>query len=96
MLGAAPGSPQARAAVSAVDQTVPLYRHLRVAGQLAAARELNDQWDGELAAQRAIDEGQRVQSTRVSFPGHAHRAGMLKESRWAVRGRAVAVGGSGD
>src|SRR5689334_14172916 len=52
VLGAAPGSPQARAAVSAVDQTVPLYRHLRVAGQLAAARALNDQWDAELAGQR--------------------------------------------
>jgi ABC-2 type transport system ATP-binding protein len=52
VLGAAPGSPQARAAVSAIDQTVPLYRHLRVAGQLAAARALNDQWDGDLAARR--------------------------------------------
>src|SRR5690348_15877838 len=52
VLGAAPGSPQARAAVSAVDQTVPLYRHLRVADQLAAARALNDQWDAELAGQR--------------------------------------------
>jgi ABC-2 type transport system ATP-binding protein len=52
VLGAAPGSSQARAAVSAVDQTVPLYRHLRVAGQLAAARALNDRWDADLAAQR--------------------------------------------
>jgi ABC-2 type transport system ATP-binding protein len=52
VLGAAPGSPQARATVSAMDQTVPLYRHLRVAGQLAAARALNDQWDTELAVQR--------------------------------------------
>jgi ABC-2 type transport system ATP-binding protein len=52
VLGAAPGSPQARAAVSAIDQTVPLYRHLRVAGQLAAARALNGQWDADLAAQR--------------------------------------------
>ena len=52
VLGAAPGSPQARAAVSAMDQTVPLYRHLRVAGQLAAARALNDQWDADLAVQR--------------------------------------------
>ena len=52
VLGAAPGSPQARAAVSAIDQTVPLYRHLRVAGQLAAARALNDQWDADLAVQR--------------------------------------------
>ena len=52
VLGAAPGSPQARATVSAIDQTVPLYRHLRVAGQLAAARALNDQWDADLAVQR--------------------------------------------
>ena len=52
VLGAAPGSPQARAAVSAMDQTVPLYRHLRVAGQLAAARALNDQWDADLVVQR--------------------------------------------
>jgi ABC-2 type transport system ATP-binding protein len=43
VLGAAPGSPQARATVSAMDQTVPLYRHLRVVDQLAAARALNDQ-----------------------------------------------------
>src|SRR5580698_10322956 len=49
VLGAAPGSPQDRATVSAIDQTVPLYRHLRVAGQLAAARALNDQWDTELS-----------------------------------------------
>lgn len=52
VLGAAPGSPQARAAVSAIDQMVPLYRHLRVAGQLAAARALDDQWNADLAAQR--------------------------------------------
>jgi ABC-2 type transport system ATP-binding protein len=52
VLGAAPGSPQARATVSAVDQTVPLYRHLRVVDQLAAARALNDQWDADLAVQR--------------------------------------------
>jgi ABC-2 type transport system ATP-binding protein len=52
VLGAAPGSSQARATVAAVDQTVPLYRHLRVADQLAAARALNDQWDAELAVQR--------------------------------------------
>ncbi len=52
VLGAAPGSPQARATVSAMDQTVPLYRHLRVVDQLAAARALNDQWDADLAVQR--------------------------------------------
>ena len=52
VLGAAPGSPQARATVSAMDQTVPLYRHLRVVDQLAAARALNDQWDADLAEQR--------------------------------------------
>ena len=52
VLGAAPGSPQARATVSAMDHTVPLYRHLRVAGQLAAALALNDQWDADLAVQR--------------------------------------------
>jgi ABC-2 type transport system ATP-binding protein len=52
VLGAAPGSPQARATVSAMDQTVPLYRHLRVVDQLAAARALNDQWDADLAAHR--------------------------------------------
>ncbi len=52
VLGAVPGSPRARAAVSAIDQTVPLYRHLRVADQLAAARALNDRWDADLAAHR--------------------------------------------
>ena len=52
VLGAVPGSPQARAAVSAMDQTVPLYRHLRVADQLAAARALNDEWDADLAGHR--------------------------------------------
>ena len=52
VLGAVPGSPQARATVSAMDQTVPLYRHLRVVDQLAAARALNDQWDADLAVQR--------------------------------------------
>ena len=52
VLGAVPGSPRARAAVSAIDQTVPLYRHLRVVDQLAAARALNDRWDADLAAHR--------------------------------------------
>src|SRR5260370_21796007 len=52
VLGAAPGSPQAGATVSAMDQTVPLYRHLRVVDQLGAARALNDQWDADLAGQR--------------------------------------------
>jgi ABC-2 type transport system ATP-binding protein len=52
VLGAVPGSPRARAAVSAIDQTVPLYRHLRVADQLAAARALNDEWDADLAGHR--------------------------------------------
>ena len=52
VLGYTPGSQQARDAVSAVDQTVPLYRHLRVRDQVAAARELNDQWDTDLAVQR--------------------------------------------
>ena len=52
VLGFIPGSQRARDAVSAVDQTVPLYRHLRVRDQLAAARALNDQWDTGLAARR--------------------------------------------
>jgi ABC-2 type transport system ATP-binding protein len=52
VLGYTPGSRQARDAVSAVDQTVPLYRHLRVRDLLAAARALNDQWDIDLALQR--------------------------------------------
>jgi ABC-2 type transport system ATP-binding protein len=50
--GYAAGSEQARDAVSAVDQAVPLYRHLRVRDLLAAARALNDRWDTDLAAQR--------------------------------------------
>jgi len=52
VLGYTPGSQQARDALSAVDQTVPLYRHLRVRDLLAAARALNDQWDTDLAVQR--------------------------------------------
>jgi ABC-2 type transport system ATP-binding protein len=52
VLGCPPGSEQARAAVSAVDQSVPLYRHLRVGDMLAAARALNGQWDEDLAARR--------------------------------------------
>src|SRR5580693_5046490 len=52
VLGFTPGSQQARDTVAAIDQTVPLYRHLRVRDQLAAARELNDQWDTDLAIQR--------------------------------------------
>ena len=52
VLGYTPGSQRARDAVSAVDQTVPLYRHLRVRDLLAAARALNDQWDTDLAVQR--------------------------------------------
>jgi ABC-2 type transport system ATP-binding protein len=52
VLGYTPGSQQARDAVSAVDQTVPLYRNLRVRDLLAAAQALNDQWDTDLAVQR--------------------------------------------
>jgi ABC-2 type transport system ATP-binding protein len=52
VVGYAAGSEQARDAVSAVDQAVPLYRHLRVRDLLAAARSLNDRWDTDLAAQR--------------------------------------------
>jgi ABC-2 type transport system ATP-binding protein len=52
VLGYVPGSQQARDAVSVIDQTVPLYRHLRVRDLVAAARALNDQWDTDLAVQR--------------------------------------------
>src|ERR1700729_178275 len=52
VLGYAPGSRPARDAVSAVDQTVPLYRHLRIRDLFAAARALNHQWDNDLALQR--------------------------------------------
>jgi ABC-2 type transport system ATP-binding protein len=57
VLGHTPGSQQARDAVSAVDQTVPLYRNLRVRDLLAATRALNDQWDTDLAAQRLSSLG---------------------------------------
>ena len=43
---------------------MPLYRHLRVAGQLAAAQALNDRWDADLAAQRLAALGMAV-SARV-------------------------------
>jgi len=52
VVGHAAGSQQARDAVSAIDQAVPLYRHLRVRDLLAAARALNDRWDTDLAEQR--------------------------------------------
>jgi ABC-2 type transport system ATP-binding protein len=52
ILGYAPGSTAAREAVSALDQTVPLYRHLRIGDMLGAARALNDQWDEDLATHR--------------------------------------------
>jgi ABC-2 type transport system ATP-binding protein len=52
VVGHAAGSQRARDAVSAVDQAVPLYRHLRVRDLLAAARALNDRWDTDLAEQR--------------------------------------------
>jgi ABC-2 type transport system ATP-binding protein len=52
VVGYAAGSEQARDVVSAVDQAVPLYRHLRVRDLLEAARALNDRWDTDLAVQR--------------------------------------------
>jgi len=52
VVGHAAGSQPARDAVSAVDQAVPLYRHLRVRDLLAAALALNDRWDTDLAEQR--------------------------------------------
>jgi ABC-2 type transport system ATP-binding protein len=55
--GCAPGSMQARDVVAALDQTVPLYRHLRVGDHLAAARTLNDRWDDQLAVGRLSSLG---------------------------------------
>ena len=83
VLGAPPGSRQARAAVSAVDQTVPLYRHLRVADQLAAARALNDQWDAELAGQRlsALGIGASARVGRLSGGQQAQLALTLALAR---------------
>ena len=52
VLGYTPGSEPARNVVAAVDQSMPLYRHLRVRDMVAAARTLNDTWDSELAVQR--------------------------------------------
>jgi ABC-2 type transport system ATP-binding protein len=52
VFGYVPGSQQARDAVSVIDQTVPLDRHLRVRDLVAAARALNGQWDTDLAVQR--------------------------------------------
>src|SRR5262249_12984081 len=64
VLGAAPGSPQARATVSAMDQTVPLDRPLPGARHPAAARALTDQGDADLAARRLSAWG-RAPSARV-------------------------------
>jgi ABC-2 type transport system ATP-binding protein len=47
-----PGSPQARDAVSYVDQQMPLYRTLRVRDILGAAEALNNDWDRDLALAR--------------------------------------------
>src|SRR5579859_2173679 len=52
ILGYTPGSRQAKDAVSSVDQTVPLYRHIRVRAMLNAARALNDRWDDALVRER--------------------------------------------
>jgi ABC-2 type transport system ATP-binding protein len=57
VLGYIPGSQRARDAVSAIDQTVPLYRHLRIRDLLAAARALNDRWDSDLAVRRLSSLG---------------------------------------
>jgi ABC-2 type transport system ATP-binding protein len=57
VLGSEPGSKQARDTIGALDQTVPLYRHLRVGDHLAAARTLNDRWDDELAGHRLSSLG---------------------------------------
>src|SRR5690348_17357576 len=87
VLGAAPGSPQARAAVSAIDQTVPLYRHLRVAGQLAAARALNDQWDADLAAQRlsALGIATSARVGKPSWPSSWRSLAVPGSCRWTSR-----------
>jgi ABC-2 type transport system ATP-binding protein len=50
--GSRPGSPQARDAVSHVDQRMPLYRSLRVRDILQAAEALNNRWDRDLALTR--------------------------------------------
>jgi ABC-2 type transport system ATP-binding protein len=83
VFGSAPGSKQAREAVAAVDQAVPLYRHLRVGDQLAAARILNDVWDDELAGRRlsslGITPDRRV--GRLSGGQHAQLALTLAMAR---------------
>ena len=83
VLGFAPGSKQARDAVAAVDQTVPLYRNLRVRDMLAAARLLNDRWDSELTASRldtlGITAGRRV--SKLSGGQQAQLALILAMAR---------------
>lgn len=83
ILGHTPGSEQARDVVAAVDQTVPLYRNLRVRDMLAAARLLNDRWDSELAVARletsGITAGRRV--SRLSGGQQAQLALTLAMAR---------------
>ena len=86
ILGAAPGSPQARATVSAMDQTVPLYRHLRVGDQLAAARALNEQWDADLAKQRLSALGMTT-SARVGKLSGGQQAQLARTMALARRPR---------
>jgi len=92
VLGYVPGSQLARDAVSVIDQTVPLYRHLRVRDLVAAARALNDQWDNDLAVQRLtslnltmsgrvgkLSGGQRAQLALTLAMGRRPRLLLLDE-----------------
>lgn len=57
VLGVPAGSPRSRLSVAFVAQDTPVYPDLRVAGHLRVARDLNHQWDQQLAEQRLATLG---------------------------------------
>ncbi|MFJ7156503.1 ATP-binding cassette domain-containing protein [Streptomyces sp. NPDC101118] len=77
VLGAAPGTPEARARVSLLTQEKPLYPRFTVADTLRMGARLNRVWDRE-AAERTVREGNIAPDVRVGelSPGRRARVAL--------------------
>ncbi|MEW1775956.1 ABC transporter ATP-binding protein [Streptomyces sp. NPDC086777] len=82
VLGAAPGTPEARSRVALLTQDKPLYPRFTVADTLLMGEKLSSTWD-RAAAERIVDEG--------GIPLHA-RVGDLSPGRRTRVALALALG----
>ncbi|MER6953728.1 MULTISPECIES: ABC transporter ATP-binding protein [unclassified Streptomyces] len=77
VLGAVPGTPEARARVALLTQDKPLYPRFTVADTLLLGEKLNSSWDRAIA-ERTVDEGDIAHTARVGelSPGQRTRVAL--------------------